>query len=369
MANTPGILDYIVDVSPAATLPPVAGQSADVMSVSGESIVRFANKGSARLGAASDRERRLLDKLKSIDAPVYVELSDDDSLVVAASIPVIGTVTDATVLSSNDVAVTVDSSASVFTIRADAEDRDGLLDRVQKSKATASPIAIVRGIRGQDVRLIQDPPAPIGESQEIDPPAIHDGAAPAPSLEVLNAFVANLSATEACHLPPHGVCIPFMYVMDGCWARAHKTCELLLQAHILARKVWVYSQPGRQLGAQTPFHPSCFVHWNFHVAPLVEVVGIGDHVIDLSLFADRAVPLQEWIDAMGVPQPLMQMTDASIYRNAPPGQGRRENRTLEHQVLSENDRDLLLYAEELLQLSLDDEGPAGPPYAACQLDD
>ncbi len=123
---------------------------------------------------------------------------------------------------------------------------------------------------------------------------------------------ALLSATSCNPLVVPPPCIPFLYPDDGCWARAHEMCRLMLGAGVQPRKVWI---DGR-LEAPTGNHPSCKVRWGWHVAPTLRVrrgfLRVLDVVLDPSLFA-APVSKQEWKAFQGDPRARLTATAASVY--------------------------------------------------------
>jgi hypothetical protein len=103
--------------------------------------------------------------------------------------------------------------------------------------------------------------------------------------------------------------IAFGFPYDGCYARAHIMCQLMLRMGLKPAKAWAFGQ----LHAASPVPKSGFVHWGYHVAPALLVrqrTGAGRFVIDPSLF-DRPVPLTQWVRRMwqqGTPMPRSQVT-------------------------------------------------------------
>jgi hypothetical protein len=85
-------------------------------------------------------------------------------------------------------------------------------------------------------------------------------------------FCAQLS----CHLPgPHTVtpCIPFQYVLDGCYARAHQMRRIITTRYrYCCEKVFSYAPyQDDTLAVQANKWGGCCVTWWYHVAPLVRV--------------------------------------------------------------------------------------------------
>jgi hypothetical protein len=85
-------------------------------------------------------------------------------------------------------------------------------------------------------------------------------------------FCAQLS----CHLPgPYAVapCIPFQYVRDGCYARAHQMRRIITtRYHYCCEKVFSFAPyTDDTLAVQANKWGGCCVQWWYHVAPLVRV--------------------------------------------------------------------------------------------------
>ena len=123
-------------------------------------------------------------------------------------------------------------------------------------------------------------------------------------------FCAQLS----CHLPgPYAVtpCIPFQYVWDGCYARAHQMRRIITTRYrYCCEKVFSYAPYKHdELAVQANKWGGCCVTWWYHVAPLVRVrlkfrlAGLPRGfsivlamVIDPGMF-DKPVLLSTWLSA------------------------------------------------------------------------
>jgi Glutaminase len=123
-------------------------------------------------------------------------------------------------------------------------------------------------------------------------------------------FCAQLS----CHLPgPYAVtpCIPFQYVRDGCYARAHQMRRIITTRYgYCCEKVFSFAPyDDDTLAVQANKWGGCCVLWWYHVAPLVRVrlkfrlPGLPRNfsivlalVIDPSMF-DKPVLLSTWLSA------------------------------------------------------------------------
>ncbi|HEU5154158.1 MAG TPA: protein-glutamine glutaminase family protein, partial [Gemmatimonadales bacterium] len=162
-----------------------------------------------------------------------------------------------------------------------------------------------------------------------------------------------LSARTCDPLTVPPPCIPFLYPDDGCWARAHEMCRLLLAEGIWPRKVWIDGN----LHTLTRNNPQCYVDWGWHVAPTICVRLRFWHaeqmVIDPSLFT-TPVTQTTWKGVQGDPSALLTPTAWTVYwRNYIP---------TDPNYVDTNYR-LDYYRLQLKNRSLLPNGP--PPYAFC----
>lgn len=127
-------------------------------------------------------------------------------------------------------------------------------------------------------------------------------------------------AAQACNLPsPPSPCIPFQYVRDGCYARAHKMREIIrTKFGYCVEKVFSFGNAGSdRLAVRANKWGGCCVTWWYHVAPLIRVktvLKLGTrsftlnlaYVIDPSMF-NQPVLLSTWLAAQ---------KETSCYSNA-----------------------------------------------------
>lgn len=120
----------------------------------------------------------------------------------------------------------------------------------------------------------------------------------------------NATSCDPLTVPPP--CIPFLYPDDGCWARAHEMCRLMINMGLKPKKVWIQGS----LHVSTANNPSCNVYWGWHVAPTLCVqtsfFSSTTMVIDPSLFA-TPVTKATWKSVQGDPGATLTDSDASIY--------------------------------------------------------
>lgn len=120
--------------------------------------------------------------------------------------------------------------------------------------------------------------------------------------------IFDYCAQQSCNLPgPYGIspCIPFQYVIDGCYARAHKMRWIITtKYHYCCEKVFSFAnQDPYRLAVKADKWGGCCVTWWYHVAPLVRVrLRFGRcrlelaMVIDPGMF-DKPVLLSTWLAA------------------------------------------------------------------------
>ncbi len=116
--------------------------------------------------------------------------------------------------------------------------------------------------------------------------------------------IFDFCAAQGCYLPgPKQVspCIPFQYVIDGCYARAHKMRWIITTKYdYCCEKVFSFANANLdRLAVRASKWGGCCVTWWYHVAPLVRVKslrGVLAMVIDPGMF-DAPVLLHTWLAA------------------------------------------------------------------------
>ncbi|MGA7827928.1 MAG: protein-glutamine glutaminase family protein [Geobacteraceae bacterium] len=124
--------------------------------------------------------------------------------------------------------------------------------------------------------------------------------------------IFDYCAKQSCNLPgPYLVtpCIPFQYVRDGCYARAHKM-KWLISQHFgyCSEKVFSFANSNNDdLAVVASKWGGCCVTWWYHVAPVIQVKTkilikgkvlnlVLAYVIDPGMF-DKPVLLSTWLRA------------------------------------------------------------------------
>ncbi|HZW43357.1 MAG TPA: protein-glutamine glutaminase family protein [Dermatophilaceae bacterium] len=175
---------------------------------------------------------------------------------------------------------------------------------------------------------------------------------PARAQQVFTAM-AGTTCNPLTVPPP---CIPFLYPDDGCWARAHEMCRLMINMGHSPRKVWIDHSNGLWLQVKTKNNPNCYVEWGWHVAPTLHVRGPNfwqtqRMVIDPSLFT-TPVSFATWKGVQGDPAATLTDTVADQFWH---GGGTDPTYSASNQILAQY--------RLALQNRSNQFGP--PPYANC----
>jgi len=120
--------------------------------------------------------------------------------------------------------------------------------------------------------------------------------------------IFDFCGAESCHLPGPPVvspCIPFQYVRDGCYARAHQMRRIIVDRYgYCCEKVFSFANhDGDRLAVRADKWGGCCVTWWYHVAPVIRVrirlLGftlVLAMVIDPGMF-NKPVLLSTWLMA------------------------------------------------------------------------
>ncbi|MET3532772.1 hypothetical protein DRF59_19575 [Chryseobacterium flavum] len=112
-----------------------------------------------------------------------------------------------------------------------------------------------------------------------------------PNLATLNSLFAQIKNQACGTSTASSPCITFRYPVDGCYARAHKMRQILLNAGYDCEKQFVYGNLRASTG-------TCCVSWVYHVAILVSFKNasgvVEKRIIDPSLFSSGPVTDSAW---------------------------------------------------------------------------
>lgn len=115
-----------------------------------------------------------------------------------------------------------------------------------------------------------------------------------PNLATLNSLFAKIKSQSCGTTTASSPCITFRYPVDGCYARAHKMRQILINNGYDSEKQFVYGNLKASTG-------TCCVAWSYHVALLVSFKNSAGatekRIIDPSLFASGPVTDTAWRNA------------------------------------------------------------------------
>ena len=322
---------------------------------------------------------QVLEGLRELGRPVYFELNPDTGTIDRLLIPLVSPVVGLSPLKDGVLRIELANSHTVHKLWRNAPDFEELERELRAALDTGEPVILVEDDISHDVidvrRYQPDPEAPPGPflRPQLPQPSLRDRwwlriwnwrwwpwwwwfwwfrcLSPARAQQVFDA----MNATSCDPLTTPAPCIPFRYPDDGCWARAHEMCRLMIAMQLGPKKVWIRQGPGSVLHVNTRNSPSCFVEWWYHVAPTLCVRGpwfsTERMVIDPSMFT---TPVTEatWKAAANDPSATLTDTDASQYG---PNGGTDP-------TYASTNADLATYRLALQNRSTQ-SGP--PPYANC----
>jgi hypothetical protein len=376
MAKNRVIVDVVISITPPVQKPTEKAFEASP----GGFLIEFRSGETARL-LRSDIAAALLDILDDLRdqrAPVYVEVEADGQAITQLRIPLIVKVEEVREMRGGDVDVVLFPSHARHTLSRKSENFGALLE------------TLLRHHDKDDWLLVTETDL----HEIIDARPFGPGVPPIPQepkwFERLKTLVVdawlhrlarwwtyrlcywlccprrftccystktawdmfNLVAPTSCNpTNPLAPCIPFLYPDNGCWARAHEMCRLMIAAGVKPAKVWIDGT----LTAATRNRTDCKVQWSWHVAPTLCVrtrrCMKATYVIDPSLFTG---PVTEatWKSVQGDPTATLTHTSASVYYRPA---------TTDPNYVATN-QDLATY-RNALKLRSATIGP--PPYANC----
>ncbi|HET7463676.1 MAG TPA: protein-glutamine glutaminase family protein [Longimicrobium sp.] len=335
-----------------------------------------------RLDAADPRSRALAGVLETIGQqrrPVYLELEPDSDRVREVRLPLASLVARLH-LTGDGLLVELAESHARHLLRRGTADYDEMESALRHAYGARLPVLVTANDAGE---IIDARPAARGGHEypfpepDLRPPPRTFGVVLRELLDIIYSWrcwpwwwfgcltprqaqqVFDQMAARTCDPSTVPVpCIPFLYPDDGCWARAHEMCRLMIAMGLSPRKVWIQSTYPALLHVDTANNPSCFVEWTWHVAPIVCVRSwpwvflSRDMVIDPSLFT-APVTKAGWKLVQHDPTATLTDTDASIYKIF----------GMETDPTNAKTEDRLAYYRLQLQLRTIGSGP--PPYAGC----
>jgi hypothetical protein len=327
----------------------------------------------ARLDPADRRSvgfAEILDTLSQHHLPVYLEIDPETSAITRLLISDVTRVLSIEPLDEGVLRVKLARSHARHVLRRGVPDFDELESRLRDALRTGDLVILTENDAHEiiDVRY----PTGLGGSEgPIKTPLARKVAEPKipwwsfliPWLSCASAAKAQqvfdaMNATSCDPLAVPAPCIPFLYPDDGCFARAHEMCRLMIKMGLNPGKVWIEGN----LHVETNNNPFCYVSWDWHVAPTLCVRGPGflqtqQLVIDPALFSSP-VSKATWKAKQGDPNATLKDTDASIYFDADTVDVISSDMFDPNYV--DTNLDLIIYRQKL-KARAEDKGP--PPYA------
>ena len=170
----------------------------------------------------------IIEQLAKANQPVYVEIDEESKVITRLLIPQVFKVQGLKTDERGDVIVRLmPSSAIHFLLKSDPNFKS-IQTTLQNALDNDSPLLITET---RDEHEIIDARPPIEATSEPS----HPMPAPPDDPPISEARAQELYGymnAESCNpCSPSSDCIPFKYPDDGCWARAHKMCYMMVNDH------------------------------------------------------------------------------------------------------------------------------------------
>ena len=307
MPNPNALVDYVA-LRDARTLELTAG---------GESaIISFHTGRAARLDLSKPHARvwaGVLESMRQSNAPVYVEIDPTTGEITNLRVPLSVGVESITPV-GRDMEVELVISQAKHFLRRSNPDFQQLLATLERARTNKTLVAVTE-TEDHDIFDVRPMAGSSVTARRDITPEISEGPTEAVSVTLGQAqqMFDLVSPKVCCPAIAAAPCIPFNYPDDGCWARAHEMCRLIIAAGITPNKVWIFGS----LRAASQNNPNCQVLWGWHVAPTLSV-GTETYVIDPALF-NGPVTEATWASVQGDPNRTLIPSPASTYwRNQNP---------------------------------------------------
>lgn len=286
---------------------------------------------------------RILDGLRRLGRPVYLEIDPTTDTVIRLLVPHVARVASIGPSRGAVLDIELDPSHARHLLRLNNADSADLERQLRAAMQTGQPMIVVED-DGHNIIDVRDfTPLPEGPLPPFPPvPLSEPRLAPGypwpfswlwwlmrwlwgwswgwwycPSSTRAQQVFDAMAAASCDPLTVPAPCIPFRYPDDGCWARAHEMCRLMIAMGLSPDKVWIDHSTGYSLHVSTRNSPQCFVEWGWHVAPTLCVRGpwflmTRRMVIDPSLFT---TPVTEgvWKGVQGDPGAVLTHTGADQF--------------------------------------------------------
>jgi hypothetical protein len=378
MENPNAVVSTVIRIEPPLDRPPDellrAGRDLSV-ELEGERRVRLDPDDPRSAGFV-----QILEGVRRQRLPVYLEVDPATSAITRLLIPHVTRVVGIRPIDYGVLGVNLEFSHARHVLRRSSPDFSELEQRLREAMRTGAPVILTENDAHEIIDIRSYTPGPEGPLPPFDRPQIPPRA-PLPwrwirdvldriwrwrwwpwwwfrctSATKAQQFFDAMNATSCNPLTVPAPCIPFLYPDDGCWARAHEMCRLMINLGLSPRKVWIDHSTGHLLHVNTRNNPQCYVEWFWHVAPTLCVRGptffrTRRMVIDPSLFTSP-VPEATWKGVQGDPNATLTHTGADQFWH---GGGTDPTYSASNAILAQY---RLALQNRAVQI-----GP--PPYANC----
>src|SRR5437763_1987712 len=202
---------------------------------------------------------QVLDGLSKLGMPVYVEIDPATNVATRVLVPAVGRIVSVNA-ADDDLDVELDTSHARHVLRRGEPDSTELERELRNAMTESRPVIVVEDDAHNIIDIRAFTPAP-----DLPLPPFPAIPHPRPRLnwplrllrwiwwvicwpwwwwrcpsgaraqQVFDAMAATSCNPLTVPLP----CIPFLYPDDGCWARAHEMCRLMIGMGLSPRKVWI----------------------------------------------------------------------------------------------------------------------------------
>lgn len=298
----------------------------------------------------------ILDSWRKADRPVYVEINPETNVITQLLLPLVVTVESITPIITGDIEVRLINSHALHYLRRKNPDFQDILNALQIALEEESEVVVTDTLDGYqiiDVKPLPKPRMAAAPQARPTPPPPPTQVTPQKAQQLFD-LVKSINCDPNTTPSP---CIPFMYPDNGCWARAHEMCRIIIGEGEQPEKIWIYGD----LHVQTSNHPNCQIPgWGWHIAPTLLVstsTGTESYVIDPSLF-NGPIRQDQWKRVQGDPNAILEPSNASFYKR---GQG-ESYEEYDDSAYTKTRNDLDFYRGRLKNRS-SISGP--PPYNSC----
>src|SRR5574337_709434 len=218
--------------------------------------VEFHGKQVARLPRAEQSAviLEILEELRKMGAPVYVEVHPETRAVTRLLIPLVTKVGGVSETKGGEIHVSLEMSSARHVLDRTNPDFDEMLKALRAAGQSKAFMIVTETDNHEIIDVRPFPP-------ELKLPALPAPLLPPvpPKRKIFSFFwwwpfwcpnsiseqtaltMFNLMSGKTCDpVTVPAPCIPFLYPDDGCWARAHEMYRLMLLEGVTSKKVWIY---------------------------------------------------------------------------------------------------------------------------------